>query len=119
MAIGAKTATVEVVEYASLACPHCREFHKTVLKAIRTKYVDAGKVRWVFREYPTEPVVMAVAGFQLARCKNADAKTYFNRLDAIFEAQPDIFTAMQVGQGRVKFEELASKMGESVPEIQA
>jgi protein-disulfide isomerase len=119
MVIGAKTARVEVVEYASLSCPHCREFHKDVLKEIRAKYVETGKVRWVFREYPTEPIVMAVAGFQLARCKNADAKTYFDRLDAIFEAQPDIIAAVQIGQGRVKFEEIAPAMGVSVPEFQA
>lgn len=111
MTIGAKTARVEVVEYASLSCPHCREFHRDVLKDIRAKYVDSGKVRWTFREFPTDPVVMAIAGFQLARCKNADAATYFDRVDKVFEAQPDIFAAMEEGRGRLKFEEIAPGMG--------
>jgi len=119
MAIGAKTAKVEVVEYASLSCPHCRELHQTVLKDVRAKYVATGKVRWVFREFPTEPIVMAVAGFQLARCKNADAKTYFDRLDVIFEAQPKILEAMKIGQGRVTFEQLAPSLGVTAAEFDA
>ena len=119
MTIGAKTARVEVIEYASLSCHHCREFHRDVLKDIRARYVDTGKVRWTFREFPTEPIVMAIAGFQLARCKNADAATYFSRVDTIFEAQPDIFAAMQLGRGRLKFEEISPGMGVTPAEFQA
>lgn len=118
MTIGAKTARVEVVEYASLSCPHCRDFHRDVLKDIRAKYVATGKVRWTFREYPTEPIVMAIAGFQLARCKGADAATYFDRLDKVFEAQPDILAAMEQGRGRLKFEEIAPSMGVTPAEFQ-
>lgn len=119
MTIGAKTAQVEVVEYASLSCPHCRDFHRDVLKDIRAKYVATGKVRWTFREYPTEPIVMAIAGFQLARCKGADAATYFDRLGKIFDVQPDIFAAMEQGRGRLKFEEIAPSMGVTPAEFQA
>lgn len=119
MTIGAKTARVEVIEYASLSCSHCRDFHRDVLKDIRAKYVDTGQVRWTFREFPTEPVVMAIAGFQLARCNGADAATYFDRVGKIFEAQTEIFAAMAEGRGRLKFEELSPSMGVTPAQFQA
>ena len=60
------TPKVTIVEYASMTCPHCAHFHETTLPELKTKYIDTGKARLIFREFPFDP--RAEAGFMLARC---------------------------------------------------
>ncbi len=80
--IGNADAPVTIVEYASMTCGHCANFHNDTLPAIKEKYVDTGKARIVFREFPFDP--RAEAGFMLARC--ADDK-YFAMVDVLFKQQ--------------------------------
>jgi len=68
MAIGKKDAPVTIIEYSSLTCGHCANFHKDVLPSLKEKYINTGKVRYVVREFPLDN--LAVAGFMLARCKS-------------------------------------------------
>jgi protein-disulfide isomerase len=82
--IGNDKAPVTIIEYASVTCPHCAVFHKEVYPALKTKYIDTGKVRLVFREFPTSPANAAIAGFMLARCSG---DKYFPLVDAMFEQQ--------------------------------
>lgn len=73
MAMGAaEGAKVTVIEYASPTCPHCALWQKNTWPAFKAKYVDTNKVRYVFRELPTPPAEVAVAGFLLARCAGED-----------------------------------------------
>jgi protein-disulfide isomerase len=65
-ALGDPAAPVTIVEYASLTCHHCEEFHKTVWPALKEKYVDTGKVRFILRAFPFD--TPGAAGFMLARC---------------------------------------------------
>jgi protein-disulfide isomerase len=111
MAIGAPNAPVMLIEYASLSCGHCRRFNIEVAAPLKAKYLKAGKVRFVFREFRTPPEIMAQAGFQLARCNKADAKTYFDRLDVLFAEQPAIFEAGQKGSALAKFQQIATGFG--------
>jgi len=67
---GAADAPVTVIEYASLTCHHCMNFHTTTWPAFKEKYVDTGKVRFIMREFPLDP--LAMAGFILARCAGED-----------------------------------------------
>jgi protein-disulfide isomerase len=97
--MGSKDAKVVLVEYASITCPHCANFHNNVLPTIKEKYVDTGKVRYVFREFPTAPVVIASAGHLLRRCVAADKRD--GVLDALMRGQQEIFVAAQ-GPGGVK-----------------
>jgi protein-disulfide isomerase len=83
-AIGAENAPVTIVEYASVTCPHCASFHRDTYPTLKSKYIDAGKVRLIFREFPTQPAQVAIAGFMLARCSG---DKYFPMLEAIFEQQ--------------------------------
>jgi hypothetical protein len=66
MALGEENAKVQIIEYMSMTCPHCAHFHNTTFDTIKTKYIDTGKVRFILREFPFDPV--ATAAFMLARC---------------------------------------------------
>jgi hypothetical protein len=82
--LGDEKAPVTVVEYASMTCGHCANFHKTVLPYIKEKYIDTGKVRMIMREFPLDP--LAAAAFMLARCAPEDK--YFDMVSLFFEQQP-------------------------------
>ncbi|MHA7883832.1 DsbA family protein [Nitratireductor rhodophyticola] len=80
---GADDAPVTVIEYASLTCPHCRTFHMTTWPAVKEKYVDTGKIRFLMREFPFDP--RASAGFMLARCSGEDR--WYATLDLLYRSQ--------------------------------
>lgn len=83
MALGEEGAPVTIVEYASMTCPHCSAFHLDVLPALKEKYIETGKVRMIFREFPLD--ARAYAASMLARC--ADDKFYFPMIDVLFKQQ--------------------------------
>ena len=89
MALGRDGAPVTIVEYASLSCPHCATFHEETLPALREKYIDTGKVRLVFREFPLERTALWAS--IIARC--AGAKRYFAFIDVFFEKQQSWYSA--------------------------
>lgn len=89
MSMGNPNARVTVIEYGSASCTHCAHFNNDIFPAFKAKYVDTGRVRYVFREFLTEPVNLAAASFILARCAGRDK--YFSVLDAVFHAQADIY----------------------------
>lgn len=89
MSEGSLRAPVTVIEYGSAACSHCAAWTKDVYPAFKAKYIDTGKVRYVFREALTAPQEVAAAGFMLARC--AGKEKYFSVLDQVFHAQDEIF----------------------------
>ena len=66
LALGAREAPVTIVEYASMTCAHCAGFYATTFPELKSKYIDSGKVRFILREFPLDP--LAAAGFMLARC---------------------------------------------------
>lgn len=82
-AIGNVDAPVVMIEYASATCPHCAEFHEKLLPQIKTEYIDTGKVRFIFREFPLDQ--LALGAFMLARCVPEDK--YFATLDLMFRRQ--------------------------------
>jgi len=88
MALGPADASVTIVEYASMTCPHCAVFDTTVFPKIKSEYIDTGKVRYVFREFPLD--IKAAAGSMLARCiAKDDAGKYFAVVDMLFKQQDD------------------------------
>lgn len=81
--LGNEKAPVTIIEYASMTCSHCANFHATVYPVLKKKYIDTGKVRFIFREFPLDAV--ATAAFMLARCAPPDK--YFAMIDVLFEQQ--------------------------------
>lgn len=81
--LGEADAPVTIIEYASATCPHCATFHKDTFPAIKKDYIETGKVRFIFREFPFDD--LALAAFMLARCAPEDK--YFPLLDVLFEQQ--------------------------------
>ena len=94
MTMGNPKAKVTVVEYASVACPHCARFNNDVFPAFKKKYIDTGLVHYVAREALTGEPTVAAAGFLLARCAGKDK--YFLVTDAVYRAQEQIFQSGDV-----------------------
>ena len=90
MSLGNPAAKVTMIEYASVACPHCARFNNEVFPAFKAKYIDTGKVHYVAREALTGDPAIAAAGFLIARCAGKDK--YFQVVDAIYHAQQEMFT---------------------------
>ncbi len=95
--LGSERAQVTLLEYGSLTCSHCADFNNNVLPGIKEKYVDTGRVRYVFRAFPTPPMGLSYPMHSLARC--AGPKGYHRVLDAFFQKQRQIFDAAQQGSG--------------------
>lgn len=115
--IGNPDATVELVEYASLTCGHCKDFHLDVLSSIKKDYIATGKVRFVFQEFPTPPVEIALAGFAIARCTGESG--YLGTLDDFFSNQDAIFTSGRAGTIGQTLIELAERNGIKESEFEA
>ncbi|MEO1282418.1 MAG: thioredoxin domain-containing protein [Pseudomonadota bacterium] len=83
--LGPDDAAVTVIEYASMSCGHCKRFHETVYPELKKKYIDTGKIRFIFREFPLDN--RAAAASMLARCLEGD-KSY-SMINVLFEQQED------------------------------
>ena len=81
--IGKDDAPVTIVEYASMTCPHCAHFHETTYPELKKRYIDTGKVRFIFREFPLDPLAAGAA--MLARC--ADKEKFFPMIETLFQLQ--------------------------------
>jgi len=81
--MGSPDAPVTIIEYASMTCPHCAQFQAKTFPKLKERYIDTGKVRYIFREFPLDP--LAAGAFMLARC--ADKDKYFSIIDLFFGTQ--------------------------------
>lgn len=81
--LGDPDAPVTIIEYASLTCPHCAQFHNEVLPELKERYIAPGKVRLIYRDFPLDQMALAAAA--LAHCAGPDR--YFSMLDVLFETQ--------------------------------
>jgi protein-disulfide isomerase len=91
MALGRANAPVTIFEFASMSCPHCAAFEENVFPMVRSTYIDTGKVRFVFREFPLD--IKAAAASMLARCiANGNAEKFFGAIDTMFKQQDMLMT---------------------------
>jgi len=89
MVLGKADAPVTIVEYASLTCPHCANFHSSILPELKKEFIETGKVKLVFRDFPLDQ--LAFAGAIVARCGGPER--YFTYLDVLFAQQRQWATA--------------------------
>ncbi|NQY97425.1 MAG: DsbA family protein [Henriciella sp.] len=93
--LGEANAPITIVEYASWTCPACLQFHTDVIPVLKSEYIETGKAKLVFREFPTPPANLAVAGFALARCAGEDQ--YYNVIEDLFAAQTNVLNLARSG----------------------
>ncbi len=86
--MGDAKAPVTIIEYASMTCSHCAHFHNTTYPELKKKYIDTGKVKYILREFPLDP--LAAAGFMLARCSGNEK--YYPIVEMLFQKQNDWVT---------------------------
>jgi len=82
--VGDKNAPVTIIEYASLSCSHCANFHNNTLNDLIKEYVDTGKARIVFRDFPFN--YPALLGSMVLRCIPEDVR--YDYMNALFQLQP-------------------------------
>ncbi len=110
--LGDPAAPVTIIEYASLTCPHCAAFHRDDLPAIKAKYIDTGKAKLIFRDFPLDQLALQAA--VLAHCAG-DAR-YFSFLNAMFASQA---TWARAGDPIAALKQLAKLGGLSEAEADA
>lgn len=97
MTMGKDDAKVTLVEYASASCPHCAAFYKDVFPKLKADYIDTGKIRFIFREFPHNQ--QALAAFMLARC--SPKEKYFPLIDVFLTTQETWVPNAQVGLANI------------------
>ena len=110
--MGSPDAPVTMIEYASLNCPHCARFHEETLPAIKKAYLDTGKVRLVFRDFPLSN--RALAASMVARC--AGPVRYFALVALFFREQLDW---IQAPDGLAALKKVAKQVGMSADQVDA
>jgi len=83
--LGDEKAKVTVIEYASMTCSHCADFHKNTYPEVKQKYIDTGKIKFVFRAFPLDEP--ALRGSMLAYC--AGPEKFYKFTDVMFSTQPN------------------------------
>lgn len=81
--LGDPNAPVTILDYSSMTCPHCATFHTEILPKIKEAYIDTGKAKLVFRDFPLDQTALRAA--MLARC--ATPERYYPLLDVLFKSQ--------------------------------
>jgi len=81
--LGKQDAPVTIIEYASLTCPHCADFDHETLPKIKKDWIETGKAKYAFRNFPFDQAALRAA--MLAEC--AGPEKYFNFIDALFGSQ--------------------------------
>jgi len=113
-AIGSADAPITVVEYASVTCGHCANWHTGVWPDLKTKYVDTGKVRYIYREFPTGNVSLATVGHLLANCAGDDK--FFGMIGVQMKRQQQILSSSEV---KAEYVALAKSAGMSEADFDA
>jgi protein-disulfide isomerase len=83
--LGKDDAPVTIIEYASMTCSHCATFHNSTYPELKKRYIDTGKVKYILREFPLDP--LAAGAFMLARCAGKDK--YYPMVEVLFQKQKD------------------------------
>ena len=112
--LGRADAPVTVIEYASFTCSHCAAWTNDVLPAFKTRYIDTGKVKLVFRDMPTQPAQVAATAAAIARC--AAPEKFFDVAHHFMAGQAAAFAS---GNARDWYMGAIAVSGRTQPQIEA
>ncbi len=107
--IGSSTAPITMIIYASVTCPHCGDWFSNEWPEIKKDLVESGKLRVVFRPFPTAPQQLSMVGFVIAECAKDEA--YFDVIEYQMENQESIFEQSKAGKGREAYLKVAESAG--------
>ncbi len=107
--VGSEEAALTLIIWASVTCPHCGSWFTNEWPIVKSELVDTGKLRVVFREFPTAPADMAMTGFRLAEC--APTEDYMSMIEFQMEEQKNIFKSVQDGFGEKAYGVIAEMAG--------
>ncbi len=110
--LGRADAPVTVVEYASFVCTHCADWYKAELPAFKTRFIDTGKVRLVFRNLPTQPQDVAMAAAMVGKC--AAPERFFDVASSFMNGQAALFAG-----GKTWFSDAIAVSGRTQAQIEA
>lgn len=87
--LGDKNAPITFIEYASLSCPHCAIFYSDAFPKLKTDYIDSGKIKFIYRDFPLNQPALAAGVLALCQVKdvNADAEKYYNFIKVLLRTQ--------------------------------
>lgn len=106
--MGKADAPVTIIEYASLTCPHCGHFHNTILPEVKKEFIDTGKVKFIYRDFPLDHVALRAS--MLARCNSH--RDYFGFLKVLYRDQERWITASDPLIALLRIARLAGINGE-------
>lgn len=115
--LGPADAKVTVIEYGAPTCPGCKNWHDNNWARLKAAYVDTGKIKFVFREFPSHNPPVDAAIFSLARC--AGTEDYFPLISEAFERQMEIEVASRQGDAIAKLESLGQEFRLSKEQVQS
>src|SRR5436190_2381078 len=113
IAIGSPKAPVTITEYASMSCPHCAAWGENVFPMLRSRYIDTGKVRFVFREFPLD--LKAAGASMVARCiAKGDSEKYMAVVETMYKQLDPL-----IARTRETLTLIGKRNGMSEPEVAA
>jgi protein-disulfide isomerase len=115
--LGAADAKTVVIEYGAPTCPGCKAWHDQYWAQLKAAYIDTGKIKFVFREFPSHNPPVDAAIFSIARC--AGTADYFPVIDEAFARQMDIEIASRSGTAIAALESLGQKFRLSAAQVQS
>lgn len=115
--LGPADAKVTVIEYGAPTCPGCKNWHDNNWARLKAAYIDTGKIKFIFREFPSHNPPVDAAIFSIARC--AGTADYFPVIDEAFERQVEIEIASRQGDAIAKLESLGQEFRLSKEQVQS
>ncbi|MGE5514733.1 MAG: DsbA family protein [Bacteroidota bacterium] len=110
--MGKADAPITIIEYASTTCGHCANLHVNTLPKLKAEWIDTGKARLIYRDFPTSPAHLSIGASMIAQCAGPDR--YFGVLSLIMEQQEKWMSAANPLDGLKKLVRLAGMTGEDV-----
>ncbi|MGE5476592.1 MAG: DsbA family protein [Bacteroidales bacterium] len=110
--MGKADAPITIIEYASTTCGHCAQLHKETMPKIKADWIDTGKAKLIYRDFPTAPAHLSIGASMIAQC--AGPQRYFGVLALIMENQDKWMRAANPLDGLKKLVRIAGLTGEDV-----